>query len=478
MSNAPVHELPPMRARRSRWPRRIIFLIVSAGVGIAAVVGLYVYLDYAAQRELRDAIAEADQLDPGWRFEEMQEARADVPDAENSARLIAAAAGKIPMKFLAARPDGSPTIIEQLAELPPDRRLDAAQLNDLRAELVIAAGAVATARDIADRPRGRWAVVWHTDFLIATLVTHVDQTQRVRHLLVLDAARASAEGDTERALRSCRAVLNTGRSVGDEPIAISQVVRVACAMDAVRTLERCMAQGQTGDAVLEAIQRLLADEAAAPLLLIAMRSDRVAIFQALEAMRTGRFDRAVFKMMPSRLGETFDTQRDRILAQSAEPARLRHATALVEIVKLPTHEQDDHLRKLADPTQTLPPLLAGLTRDIDWTKMARRFHRAQAALRCAEAAMAAERYRLAEHRWPDDLNALVPRYLTVVPADPFDGQPLRLRRLADGIVVYSVGPDGTDDGGKLDRSNPDAPNADIGFQLWDTDRRDLPLRQN
>jgi len=58
-----------------------------------------------------------------------------------------------------------------------------------------------------------------------------------------------------------------------------------------------------------------------------------------------------------------------------------------------------------------------------------------------------------------------------VPADPFDGKPLRLGHLPDGLVIYSVGPDKTDDGGKIDRSHPGAPGTDLGFQLWDPDRR-------
>ena len=158
-------------------------------------------------------------------------------------------------------------------------------------------------------------------------------------------------------------------------------------------------------------------------------------------------------------------------AQEAEAAYLRHTTALVEIVKLPPELQEERLRALAKPTQQLPNLIEGLTRDLDGVKFARRFHRAQARLRCTETALAAERYRIAEHRWPDDLNALVPRYLAAVPSDPFDGRPLRLRRLADGIVIYSVGPDRTDDGGTLNRTNAETANSDFGFQLWDADRR-------
>ena len=54
--------------------------------------------------------------------------------------------------------------------------------------------------------------------------------------------------------------------------------------------------------------------------------------------------------------------------------------------------------------------------------------------------MAVERYRLANGRWPDDLAALVPRYLDAVPADPFDGQPLRYTPSKLDATVYSAGP--------------------------------------
>ena len=46
------------------------------------------------------------------------------------------------------------------------------------------------------------------------------------------------------------------------------------------------------------------------------------------------------------------------------------------------------------------------------------------------------------------LEELVPQFLPSVPLDPYDGQPLRYKRLPAGFVVYSIGADGRDDGGK------------------------------
>ena len=92
----------------------------------------------------------------------------------------------------------------------------------------------------------------------------------------------------------------------------------------------------------------------------------------------------------------------------------------------------------------------------------------QARLRCAIAAVAAERYRLKhEKTWPGGLEDLVKDgLLKEVPKDPYDGKPLRFKRTPTGVIIYSVGPDMIDNGGKLGRATPRAPGTDIGFELW------------
>ena len=70
-----------------------------------------------------------------------------------------------------------------------------------------------------------------------------------------------------------------------------------------------------------------------------------------------------------------------------------------------------------------------------------------ARMQVARTALAVERYRLATGQLPEDLSELVPSHLEEIPLDPFDGRPLRYKKRDGGYVVYSVGPDGTDDGG-------------------------------
>ena len=70
------------------------------------------------------------------------------------------------------------------------------------------------------------------------------------------------------------------------------------------------------------------------------------------------------------------------------------------------------------------------------------------SLRAAALALAANRFHAAHGRWPAELGELVPDFIAALPDDPFGRGPLLYR--ADGgggWIIYSVGPNGVDDGG-------------------------------
>jgi hypothetical protein len=68
------------------------------------------------------------------------------------------------------------------------------------------------------------------------------------------------------------------------------------------------------------------------------------------------------------------------------------------------------------------------------------------------------------------------RLLKEVPVDPYNGEALRYKLRPNGAVVYSVGTDGVDNGGAINRAQYLNPGVDQGFELWDVDaRRQAPL---
>jgi len=70
--------------------------------------------------------------------------------------------------------------------------------------------------------------------------------------------------------------------------------------------------------------------------------------------------------------------------------------------------------------------------------------------RCSRIAVAVERHRRGNAgALPGSLAELVPSLLTAVPLDPLSGAPVLYARDATSYTIYSVGPDGDDNGGDL-----------------------------
>ena len=86
----------------------------------------------------------------------------------------------------------------------------------------------------------------------------------------------------------------------------------------------------------------------------------------------------------------------------------------------------------------------------------------EARVRATLTVIAIERWRRNhENRLPDSLADLTPNFLPSVPIDPFDERPLRYKKAANGYVVYSIGPDFTDNGGK------EMPTDETGLTSYD-----------
>jgi hypothetical protein len=99
---------------------------------------------------------------------------------------------------------------------------------------------------------------------------------------------------------------------------------------------------------------------------------------------------------------------------------------------------------------------------------------AQTAVDTAAVACALERYRLKHGQLPDSLNSLAPDFVTNLPHDIINSQPLRYHTAADGhYALYSVGWNQKDDGGVVQSSKgvePDQmrgdPNQKEGDWVW------------
>jgi hypothetical protein len=205
-----------------------------------------------------------------------------------------------------------------------------------------------------------------------------------------------------------------------------------------------------------------------PLLLIGTRGERAILDRLMESLQSGTTG---FKRASALLGYDLGILLGGSLKGQRAPL-LQFMTEYVEAAKLPEEQQVAEIKKIENSVTNWPSAVRMLAPTMVRVVPASVRHKAQ--LRCAIVALAVERYRLQHGRWPDSLADLSPDLIAKIPMDPYLGKPLRYRRLADGVVIYSVGPDGRDDGGKIDRKNNMAPGTDIGIQLWDPDKRRQP----
>jgi hypothetical protein len=287
-------------------------------------------------------------------------------------------------------------------------------------------------------------------------------------------------------MHDTRAILNAGRSIGDEAFLISVLVRLAIRSVAIRAVERTLAQGQPTEAGLAQAQALLMQEEAEDLLLNGLRGERAALDLFWEAMDRGDINaqqtRGLLGMGPATSKSGWDWLDETMAAWTVESftsvaknrsATLEFNTRILEIAKEPMHLQEARVREVEATVSRLPYLARQLAPASAKVMEANR--RNMAELRCAIAAIAAERYRLAHGKWPERLSDLTPKFLPKIPVDPYDGAPLRFTKTEQGALVYSVGPDHTDDGGKIDRTKGgNAPGVDLGFLLYDVPKRRQP----
>ncbi len=413
--------------RRRRWLRGLSLLALMSAAAYTAWLLFNLY-------ELKQAMAEADRLDPGWSWEELEAKRVAVPADQNAALLILRLSRQWPY-------GGKATGVRY--PVPPPARLPAAYLAELQSALAQAEPVLAEARRLAELGRGRFPLQRPTQRYpeSGAMWSHTPASW-----LRADALARIESGDFAGALVAVRGIITCSRAIGDEPTG-AQTTRALCRDMAVEALERLLAQAEVSAADLAALQAHLEADEADDLWLIEARGERAIRFLL------GDFD-------PLRPMLVFLVRYRHFLMPPMLATRLRRGTALVEALKRPEPERSARV--------------AALQPDSPVAGSGRSFRLDNARMRCAIAGLAAERYRQASGRWPGSLDELVSAgLLRTVPADPYDGQPLRLVRADDGLIVYAVGEDRTDNGGRLEWGGA-RPGYDLGFRLWDPPARRQP----
>jgi hypothetical protein len=293
----------------------------------------------------------------------------------------------------------------------------------------------------------------------ATLIPSLGEMRNAARLLELEAVLYADDGNGSAATLSAISAFGIARSLVREPVTVSQLVRCACQNTAISTVEQVLNRIELADEqLLELAESVRQSESI---------SDISRAFVGERCMGMDFFDNpGIINPGGVRLNPLLSLYKAVGLMEADAVIYLDLMDGYMKCFELPLHER----QKAADAVEAklrtiskahvllhvITPSLSGLIRQE---------LRTIAHLRAADAALAVQRHRLKAGRLPEKLSDLVPAYLRSVPRDPFDGKEMRYKKLAAGFVVYSIGEDLSDDGGKErpPRRTEESPNWDVTF---------------
>ena len=248
-----------------------------------------------------------------------------------------------------------------------------------------------------------------------------------------------AAGRSDQALEDINVIFRLDDGLKDEPILISHLVRFASTAILLQPIAEGLAERRWSDVQLRALQERLGRT---DLLAGAVR----ALYGERDLIMNPFFTSGIMKFVGwGRLEQINCNQafqevllpRINLAGREVNPS-LGHACDLI----LSNYTQGGRVTHFLHHRIMVAMFMPGLMRTF------RLAAAAQTDVDLLTVACALERYRLAEGAYPGQLAALSPRFITTLPHDIINGQPLKYRLTPGGkFVLYSVGWNEKDDGG-------------------------------
>lgn len=401
--------------------------------------------------------------------QELNNWRLQVPEAENAA-LVLTQAFALLRTFPIDRANGisESTLLDRSRQWSDDTRKLVAEYIATNAE------ALGIAREAVQRSHCRYAA--NLSYGPYADLSHLDKLKRLARVIALRAVVEAEERRGDSWAEDVGLELQLAKTLDEEPVLISYLVRNSILRLAAQSTECGLNLFSPDGPACEKIGKLFADVANTNLLPTALIGERAMLIPAFrlswaEIQHLGKTDEdglgAKEKPQPLSgkpatilwLSGGFERDLNFFLQVTETNIAFAELSPPASLAFTNVSEQ------LSDVARKRYYILSALLLPA-YANVVIRDATADARTRLAIAALAIERFRLAREHLPENLNELVPQFLSAVPVDPFDGQPLRYHRLTKGYVIYSVGRDGHDNGGHerpSDAKSSDKTEYDITF---------------
>lgn len=287
------------------------------------------------------------------------------------------------------------------------------------------------------------------------------ETRSCAWLLRLASRVAAQQGDVDEAIKAIRAIFVLTDSL-QAPMTINTLVQRANCQVGFHAIEDLLSLHNLTLDHIQALEALLEPMESIERFKQSLVGERCSALSAFEASAQEAVMLSSSGSENNRLPLLIVPRKILGLHDRDALSYINLTQAHIEATSLPRHETRVRINEVAEEYENR---LGMLTRIL--MPAFRYIYRAESqtvtSSRCARAALAVERHRMATGQLPETLEKLVPTFMASVPMDPFDGQPLRFRHLDKGYVVYSVGQDLTDNHGEERRPR----RARKGQKTWD-----------
>jgi hypothetical protein len=449
--------------------------VIALSLLLVVLLALMLF-DGVAERRLQSRIAAIRARGEPTTAEDLQAAMPTIPPEENMAVALAEPMAKLSaFKIPEERSEFFP-LIGSARIGPTGRRFPPEQLAAAREYLSQFPDELAAIHQALKLKQGCPEIVWQTP-LIQLLLPELSVYRLMSKTLALEAAVAAEDGDTqqaaERLLDSCHVEL----ILECKPLLITLLVRTGIIAMAEGQIERTINQCGLSDESLRRLQNDLAGREGCFDLKKALMSERVIFLDTIQSLRSGKANLG-FLSGGDDDGFTGVWRHLPVLPALDASAGLDIYDGLIDAIDKPDGASLQRLRVASRRQGGLPQYnLVSRTMVPAFSRATELWVRSAGMNRAMQAALACERYRLARGDWPESLASLVPEYLATVPLDPFDGKPIRYKRIPEGIKVWSIGEDMADNGGdvlRLEVQKPSQKATDAGWVLLNPDLRGRP----
>ncbi|MEO5804092.1 MAG: hypothetical protein ABIR24_11245 [Verrucomicrobiota bacterium] len=334
-------------------------------------------------------------------------------------------------------------------------------------------------RAASQLPFSRFPLGYEEDNPAMIVLPHLSLFRQIALMLQLRAVAELELGQTEKALDDIKLILRLTKTIRNEPIFISHLVRMSVLQIGLQPVWQGLAEQRWSDAQLLTLETEFSQFDFLADYLFAIRSERIMSIGAIDFMKRSRDFEMLAYSGEDELWESGKVVSSILyrLAPSGwfEQNKISISRMNYEYL-LPIVDMEKHVISLSTVAKAKKALEKLPPSPFTWFdrlflpalgSIPPKFAYAESVTDMARIACALESYRLAHESFPETLAALTPKFLEKIPHDIINGQSLNYRLTTNGqFILYSVGWNGTDDGGSIVMGKGKTPGVDTKQGDW------------